>query len=67
MYVKPNFKTKKALIEAVKAGQSVTCFQPGIGSVPENGIGAVEGPWYPEPHRWYASVTMRNGKVIKVK
>lgn len=68
MYVSPNFKTKKALTEAVKAGKTVTCYQPaGIGTVPINGTGAVEGPHYPEPHRWYASVTIQNGKVVKVR
>lgn len=67
MYVSPNFKSKKALKEAVARGERVTCFQPGLGTVPENGYGAVEGPHYPEPHRWYAEVTIQNGIVVKVK
>lgn len=65
-YVSPNFKTKKALKEAVKAGQEVTVFQPGIGTVPTNGNICVEGPHYPEPHKWYAGVTIENGRVTKV-
>jgi hypothetical protein len=67
-YVSPNFKTKKALKEAVKAGQRVTVFSPGgIGRAPYNGKDCVEGPHYPEPHRWYAEVTITNGVVTAVK
>ena len=38
MYVEPNFKTKKALKEAVANGDRVTVFQPGPfgGNEPEN-------------------------------
>ena len=69
MYVNPNFKTKKALKEAVAAGQTVTIWQPGPfgGNEPANGTVAVEGPHYPEPHRWYAQVELTDGKVTKVK
>lgn len=68
MYVSPNFKTKKQLKEAVAKGQSVTIFQPGPfgGNEPKDGKVAVEGPHYPEPHRWYGSVTLKAGKVIHV-
>lgn len=68
MYIHPNFKTKKALKEAVKQGKSVTVFQPGPFSSdePVNGVFSVEGPHYPEPHRWYARVLVENGCVIKV-
>lgn len=27
----------------------------------------VEGPHFPQPHRWYAQVEVKDGKVIKVK
>ena len=69
MYVRPNFKTKKALKEAVKEGKEVTIFQPGPfgGNEPKMGTVAVEGPHYPEPHKWYASVTVEDGFVTKVK
>jgi len=70
MYVEPNFKTKKTLKEAVAAGIGiVTIFQPGPfgGNEPKNGVDAVEGPHAPKPHTWYATVTLENGKVIKVK
>lgn len=70
MYVSPNFKSKKALKDAVAKGQVVTVFQPnnmfGI-VVPENGTVGVEGPHFPEPHKWYGNVTLESGKVVKVK
>ncbi len=68
MYVSPNFPTKKALKEAVKAGQTVTVFQTGPfgGEPPTEGTTSVEGPHYPKPHSWYARVTLQNGKVVKV-
>lgn len=66
MYVSPNFKTKKALKDAIKEGKTVTVFSPGLGSPPTNGTTSVEGPHYPAPHTWYAQVTIENGKVVKV-
>lgn len=57
MYVWPNFKSKKALKEAVKSGVRVTVFGVGLSSGPEGRTECfVEGPHYPEPHRWYAKV-----------
>jgi hypothetical protein len=67
MYTNENFKTKKALKEAVKAGERVTVYNPGpFGEPPANGTVSVEGPHYPKPHRWYARATMENGVVVKV-
>lgn len=66
-YVTPNFPTKAALMKAVKAGEEVAVFQPGMGEVPLNGEIGVEGPHYPKPHSWYARVTLKDGKVVKVK
>lgn len=65
-YTSKNFKTKKALKDAVKSGKRVTVFQPGLGTVPVNGSICVEGPHYPEPHRWYATVILQDGVVVKV-
>lgn len=66
MYVSPNFTTKKALKEAVKAGQKVTIFSSGPFPPKVNGQESVEGPHYPKPHRWYAQVEVKNGVVIRV-
>lgn len=68
MYTSRNFKTKKALKEAVAANQPVTVFQPGpFGDAPENGWVTLEGPHYPAPHTWYAQALLENGLVVKVK
>ena len=70
MYVEPNFKTKKALKDAVRRGERVTVFAPGLGA-PAVGSESVEGPHYPKPHTWYARVaTARDpetGDVIVTK
>jgi len=67
MYTRPNFKTKKALKEAVAGGEKVTVFAPGLGTPRYNGTETVEGPHYPQPHTWYAQVEMEDGFVVKVK
>ena len=71
MYTLTNFKTKKQLKEAVAAGRRVTVYQPNAdltGAVtPENGTIYLEGPHYPEPHRWYAEAELKDGIVEEVK
>ena len=66
MYVSPNFKTKKALKEAIAEGKEVTVFSPGPFPCPQQGGVSVEGPHYPEPHRWYARVDVLDGLVARV-
>lgn len=65
-YVDPNFKTKKALKEAVAKGERVSVYSPGPFGCKLNGTEYIEGPHYPEPHRWYASVEVKDGYVVKV-
>jgi len=67
MYTRTNYRTKKQLIEAVRAGKRVTVYQPG-GIFPgeTDGQVTIEGPHYPEPHRWYARATIKNSVIIKV-
>ena len=69
MYTTKNFKTKKALKEAVANGEKITYFQSGPfgGNEPMNGTFCVEGPHYPEPHRWYATCRAENGYIVSVK
>jgi hypothetical protein len=68
-YTKCNYRTKKALRLDVENGIEVKCFQPRLGPDLSNftGFVALEGPHYPEPHRWYASAQLKDGIVIKVK
>ena len=73
MYTTINFKTKKALKEAVKAGEKVTVFQSGpFGSGAVQGSNGnitvyLEGPHYPAPHAWYATAVVKDGIIISVK
>ena len=66
MYTDINFKTKKALKEALKEGRTVTTFQPGPFPGKTNGRIALEGPHFPEPHKWYAQADIENGIVTRV-
>jgi hypothetical protein len=66
-YVSPDYKSKKALKEALAAGADIEVYQPGLGTVPVNGRVSLEGPHYPKPHTWYAEGTMQDGKLVKVK
>jgi len=66
-YVSPNFKTKKALRDAIAAGQEIHVFQPGLGTVPRDGTVGLEGPHFPKPHTWYAEGTMANGRLVRVR
>lgn len=68
-YTTKNFKTKKSFKDAVLAGHRITCYQPGLGPDLTNFTGhtTVEGPHYPEPHKWYAQVELVDGIVVKVK
>ena len=68
-YTNINFKSKKALKETVVAGKPVSVYNPGLGGDLSNFTGTVflEGPHYPEAHKWYAEATVVNGLVKKVK
>lgn len=73
MYTDINFKTKKALQEAIKEGKVIGIYQPndifGVTervTVEKHSI-AVEGPHYPEAHRRYAQVEVEDGRIVKVR
>lgn len=80
-YTVKNFKTKKALKEAVKnyheaadikefkEAPAIRCYNPGLGPDLSNYTGKVclEGPHYPAAHTWYAEAELVNGIVVKVK
>jgi len=73
MYTTVNFKTKKALKEAVASGYTVRIYQPGGMFNPAEadpnytGKATIEGPHYPKPHTWYASVELVDGCITKVR
>ena len=70
-YVKPNFPSKKSFIQAVKDGMSVMIYQPNEdlfnSRIPSDGTISIEGPHYPAAHTWYATVTLKNGKIVSIK
>ena len=61
MYTEKNYKSKKEFKEAFKNGETIRVYQPG-GIFPgtQTGRTAIEGPHYPLPHKWYASVEVEN-------
>lgn len=70
MYTHRNFKTKKELKEAIKSGEKVTVYQPNSdltgAKVPLNGRVYLEGPHYPQPHKWYAEATLKDGVIESI-
>lgn len=69
MYTSFNYRTKKALREAIVAGKKPTYFQPGLfgGNEPQNGIIYLEGPHYPAPHTWYATAMVDGGIIVSIR
>ncbi len=66
MYVEPNFKTKAEFKRAVKAGAVIVVYSPGPFAAPRHGDVVIEGPHFPEPHKWYARVRLDNGLIVKI-
>lgn len=65
MYTVENFKTKKALKEAVASGKRVETFQPGgMFEARRDGKVSLEGPHYPAAHSWYAQAEIRDGVIV---
>ena len=69
MYTTRNFKSKKELKEALARGDKVTFYQPGPfgGDEVKTGKVYLEGPHYPQAHKWYAEADTVNGLIVKVK
>ena len=65
-YATGNPKSKKALKDALVAGKVIEVFSPGPFPVPSNGDLSIEGPHYPEAHKWYARVRVQDGRIVKV-
>lgn len=67
-YTVRNFKTKSELKRALSDGNIIRVYQPGpFGPDVPDGMVALEGPHYPEPHRWYAEARVEAGIVKSVK
>lgn len=72
MYTTINFTSKKALKDALTAGRKIGVYQPNdmYGATDKVQTGehtvTLEGPHYPQPHKWYARAVVRDGYVVKV-
>jgi len=67
-YTEKNYQSKKELKQAVADGKKVAVFNPGLGGpINPNGKVYLEGPHYPQPHKWYAEAWLQDGYIIKVK
>lgn len=72
MYIDTNPKSKAQIKRDLAAGVTMRVFQPNcmFGEVTNdmvNGTVTVEGPHYPQPHRWYGQATVKNGIVVAIK
>ena len=66
-YATGNPKTKKQLKEWVEVEENrPTIYSPGPFGCKQNGEETVEGPHYPQPHKWYARVLVEDGVIVKV-
>lgn len=68
-YTSTNFKSKRELKEAVAQGKLISVYNPGLGGTidPNSQCVFLEGPHYPQPHKWYAQAQLKNGFIVKVK
>ena len=67
MYTDNNFQTKKALKEAIDKGRTVYVYQPGgMFEAPTEGTVSIEGPHFPQPHKWYARAAIKDGAIVKL-
>lgn len=69
-YVTGNPKSKAELKRRMASGEAFKVFQPrpfGHGGLDilEAGEYSVEGPQYPEPHRWYARVKVNAAGLVE--
>lgn len=70
-YTSRNFRSKADIKRALAAGDKLTVYQPNDmgfnNNIPRTGTVYLEGPHYPEPHRWYAQGEMVDGYLVKIK
>lgn len=65
-YATGNPKTKKELKFLIDQGLKIEAFSPGPFGCKQDGEEFIEGPHYPQPHRWYARVLVEGGRIVKV-
>ena len=65
-YTSTDFPSKVAVKRALTSGERITVYQPGLGTLPENGTVSLEGPHSPKPHKWCGQGTIENGVLVKI-
>ena len=70
MYAEGNPQTKRQLKEWIAEGRTVCAFLPNSDitgfTTQTDGTAVIEGPHYPQPHRWYAQVELEDGRIVRV-
>ena len=70
MYAFGNPKSKKELKSWIDARRQVQAYLPNADvtgfATQTDGSALIEGPHYPQPHRWYAQVILKDGIIVKV-
>lgn len=69
MYTSINFKSKADVKRALAEGKKLTVYQPNdfFGANTQEGKVYLEGPHYPQPHKWYAEIWLENGYIVRIK
>jgi len=65
-YTVKNYKTAKELKADFTAGVMIKVFEPGPFPLSYNGVVYLEGPHYPQPHRWYLAAKLRDGVISEI-
>ena len=67
-YIYPNFPSKIAARRAIAAGDKITCMEntPHGQDKVFSGSATIEGPHYPQPHRWYGRAEIVDGFVVRL-
>lgn len=66
-YVEGNPKSKAQIKRDLAAGKKLYVYQPGLGTVPENGIIDLCGPHFPSAHKFYCTGIMKDGVLVAIK
>lgn len=67
MYTVKNYKSKAAIKRDLKEGVIIRCWSKGIYPAPTQGLIELEGPHYPEAHKWYGTGIMKDGVLVELE
>ncbi len=68
MYTVENYRSKAAIKRALAIGEKIATYQPGgMFEAKTDGVVSLEGPHFPEAHRWYAEATIADGIILTIR